>query len=492
MDILRLLPNNEYQAAVNANAPTAINPFATIADLAGGGGIYGGSGGLVAGTTVVTMNSGDFLRFSSLTGPTDLFTLDAANNRVGIGTAVPGYELHLVSGNFFVENGRVAIGGTAPANNYGLYIATDNTFGNDHRGQRIVLGGDSVTATAQISGLEIRTLNTKTAAGTNNYRFIDINATGGATVGTYNLIGMRVKLDTFTNLGSATINRYIGEFIDGNEGLGKVLADVTGTGYAQWVDPNTLVTTPTLATVLAAGSTSGANNITMSAGQEILFTSGAFFGYLGSAALTSDRTYDLPDKSGTLAMTTDTIYGGDGTIGSTRTATLTDTLNFDSGFVGMRVASPTAYLHLGVGTATASTAPLKFTTGTLNTTAESGAMEYASDFFYLTTNLVRTSIATYGRTVVNASSYNALVTDRVIGVTYTTTGSCTINLPSAALFPSGYEITIKDEGLSATANNITIDGSGTQTIDGDLTFTLATDGDSVTIYSNGTDAWFIK
>jgi len=59
--IKRYLPNNEYQAAISAAAPTAMNPFATMADLAAGG-IYGGSGAL-GGTTVVTVgtNTLDFL-----------------------------------------------------------------------------------------------------------------------------------------------------------------------------------------------------------------------------------------------------------------------------------------------------------------------------------------------------------------------------------------------------------------------------------------------
>jgi hypothetical protein len=35
-DITRQLPNDEYQAAVGANSPTAANPFATIADTGGG------------------------------------------------------------------------------------------------------------------------------------------------------------------------------------------------------------------------------------------------------------------------------------------------------------------------------------------------------------------------------------------------------------------------------------------------------------------------
>lgn len=49
------------------------------------------------------------------------------------------------------------------------------------------------------------------------------------------------------------------------------------------------------------------------------------------------------------------------------------------------------------GTATAGTAPIKFTTGTLMTTAEAGAMEFVGDFFYLTqtSGTARRRIATY-------------------------------------------------------------------------------------------------
>lgn len=45
---------------------------------------------------------------------------------------------------------------------------------------------------------------------------------------------------------------------------------------------------------------------------------------------------------------------------------------------------PTALLHLDAGTATASTAPLKFTSGTLLTAAEAGAVEYDGKAFYQT------------------------------------------------------------------------------------------------------------
>lgn len=48
----------------------------------------------------------------------------------------------------------------------------------------------------------------------------------------------------------------------------------------------------------------------------------------------------------------------------------------NTGNVGIGTATPTAVLHLKAGTATASTAPLKFTSGTNLTTAEAGAMEF--------------------------------------------------------------------------------------------------------------------
>jgi len=62
-----------------------------------------------------------------------------------------------------------------------------------------------------------------------------------------------------------------------------------------------------------------------------------------------------------------------------------------AGNVGIGTAAPTAVLHLKAGTATAETAPLKFTSGTLNTTAEAGAVEFLTDAFYgtITTGAAR-------------------------------------------------------------------------------------------------------
>lgn len=50
--------------------------------------------------------------------------------------------------------------------------------------------------------------------------------------------------------------------------------------------------------------------------------------------------------------------------------------SYFGGDVGIGQTAPTAYLHIKAGTATAGDAPLKFTSGTVNTTPEAGAMEY--------------------------------------------------------------------------------------------------------------------
>lgn len=73
-----------------------------------------------------------------------------------------------------------------------------------------------------------------------------------------------------------------------------------------------------------------------------------FDGNLGSLALTVDRTWRLPDETGTIALTTGTfasgIYGGTGTIPSSVVATVTDEFTFSGGVVAVN-----STLSMGAG-----------------------------------------------------------------------------------------------------------------------------------------------
>lgn len=67
---------------------------------------------------------------------------------------------------------------------------------------------------------------------------------------------------------------------------------------------------------------------------------------------------------------------------------------FDDGAgVGVGMAAPTAVVHIKAGTATAGTAPLKFTSGVLLAVAEAGTSEYNGTNFYFTPGATRNIVA---------------------------------------------------------------------------------------------------
>jgi len=93
-------------------------------------------------------------------------------------------------------------------------------------------------------------------------------------------------------------------------------------------------------------------------------------------------------------------------------------------------------------------------------------------------------------TTVAAATYDLLVTDLLVHVTYTDTGAVTsLTLPTAQV-ADGRTIVIKDAGGGATANNITIDTEGAETIDGAATSVIGVDDGYVELYSDGTN-WFV-
>jgi hypothetical protein len=95
-------------------------------------------------------------------------------------------------------------------------------------------------------------------------------------------------------------------------------------------------------------------------------------------------------STGGMGLLWKTSFGADVTGG----AYLTEKMRLTpEGQLGIGITSVTANLHLKAGTATAGTAPLKFTAGTNLTTPENGAVEYDGTNYYATAGGVRYQLA---------------------------------------------------------------------------------------------------
>ena len=189
-------------------------------------------------------------------------------------------------------------------------------------------------------------------------------------------------------------------------------------------------------------------------------------------------------------------------------------------------------ITIRAGTATAGTAPLKFTSGTLLTTPEAGALEFNNNFLYftITSGTVRKKVALYddsagatgdlyyrdstgnfvrlgassdGKTLrlsgglpswsdatlatsTKTSSYTITGTD-VIVFANATSGGVAISLPTASSF-TGYRFYVKRTDNSG--NSCTVARSGTDTVDGQTSISLDLQYTSLTLVSDGS-AWYI-
>jgi hypothetical protein len=82
-------------------------------------------------------------------------------------------------------------------------------------------------------------------------------------------------------------------------------------------------------------------------------------------------------------------------------------------------STPTAYLMFGAGTATASTAPLKFTSGTNLTTAEAGAMEYnGTNLFFTRSGTTRQTVLTGNVVTTEVIVSDTSITVNIAGTDY--------------------------------------------------------------------------
>ena len=88
------------------------------------------------------------------------------------------------------------------------------------------------------------------------------------------------------------------------------------------------------------------------------------------------------------------------------------------------------------------------------------------------------------------TSITASISDYYIGLN-SANGPLSVTLPPAGLMSDGQAYVLKDEGGVANTNNITIQASGSQTIDGKNSIVLESPYASVQLYCNGADKDYI-
>jgi len=90
-----------------------------------------------------------------------------------------------------------------------------------------------------------------------------------------------------------------------------------------------------------------------------------------------------------------------------------------------------------------------------------------------------------------SDDYTVLSTDDIIECD-TSSNAIIISLPAASSVDSGKIYNIKDEAGNADDNNITVTPDGSYTIDGETSQIIASSYTCMTIYSNGSNGWFIE
>jgi hypothetical protein len=131
-----------------------------------------------------------------------------------------------------------------------------------------------------------------------------------------------------------------------------------------------------------------------------------------------------------------------------------------SGHVGIGVTAPTAALHLPAGAAAANSAPLKFTTGTVQTTAEAGTWEYDGEVFYATGEASQRGVVPNEQFVILTADYTTPAgTANTLKQAFNTTtnGAITVAGNSTYLF----ECMLKISTMSATSGNLQFGIGGT-------------------------------
>ena len=283
---------------------------------------------------------------------------DDVNARVGVGTATPSALFSVGASNQFTVNtsGNV-VGGTY--NGLTLTSATDGftVAGGTTSRTLTVTGGDVsinqnllTTSSPTFAGLTISGLTTGSVP------FIG----AGGVVSQNNTNFFWDNANNRLGLGTATPSYQLD--IAGASGIANLFR-ISSAGSDVLSVTNAQTTFSNPVNFAAAGDVSIANNLIMTN------STAGNLNFQGPGYIATTSSWQNLDLTLAAANSGQVIVD--------------DNLNV-TGSIGIGTASPTAYLNIAAGTATAGTAPLKFTSGINLTTTEAGAMEYNGSHLYFT------------------------------------------------------------------------------------------------------------
>lgn len=297
-------------------------------------------------------NDGDFAVDSNT------FYVEAASNRVGIGSTVPSFDL-----SFGGDVDRIL----------GLERhSTANTAGNDITVQS---GGATTGATDKTGGDLYLASGTATGTGSSNV-YIQ-TATAAATGVADNAPTTKMTILGRGSVGIGTTTPTSVLEVSRNAGATFALRS-DSTTIATFERNEASGSPPKLYFNKARGT--GASRVIVNNAD----TTGSieFNGYDGAGFIQSARIQSFIDAAPGINSMSGRLTFGTTASGGTSS---TEHMRIDSlGNVGIGTTSPTAALHLKAGTAAVNTAPLKLTAGVNLTTPEAGAIEFDGTNLYFT------------------------------------------------------------------------------------------------------------
>lgn len=346
-------------------------------------GVSGGQsvvGGTLSGNNLTLSSTSNATKGKILFGTS---AYDEVNNRLGIGTATPG-----ISG----FDTKLHIRGTSTGVSGRTAFVVENTAA-DSAASFILQNAGGKYLGAQVSGAS----------------YVGGESAGFSTVGGLNL---NFGTDGGVNSGGTSkINFTTGGWQ--NNPTMTITGGNPGNVGIRTTTPSTALEIANGGTLkLGGGTASGQGNILMNSNASSSYDTNLIYlgsnsqtmGMIASSTPSFDSSYGssifLRGNSygaisgqrgiaGLLAGNPSSPTAGEGELRFLTGATLLRMVINNSGNIGFGISTPTAVLHLKAGTATAGTAPVKFTTGTNTTVAVAGQMEYNNTFHLTNSDATR-------------------------------------------------------------------------------------------------------